>query len=97
MISKFKIAGGKEIKVENPEYVNNGAKFGEFNDASNIIQVANKVKIDNDEFIQTEEDKERTLWHEIFHCFQFYAGMEDDEKIAQTFSNFIYEYLHTNK
>lgn len=99
MTKEFKIAGGKKVKVFTPEYLkhNDSYKFGEFNDGSNTISVAKKVKIDNKDYPQSEEDMERTFWHEMFHCFQFYAGMECDEMVAQVFSNFMYEYMHTRK
>lgn len=93
----FKIAGGKQIIVQIPKFIKSesGFRFGDFNDCSNIIRVANKVKINSETYSQTEEDKERTFYHELFHCFQFYAGMDMDEMVAQTFSNFMYEYTHS--
>ena len=95
--SQFKVAGGKVISIIIQEFIKDkdGYKFGEFNDASNIIRIAEKIRIDDEEYRQTEEDMERTFWHEVFHCFQFYAGMDSDEMIAQVFSNFMYEYSHT--
>lgn len=97
--NKFKIAGGKIIKVLTPDFLEDDDeyKFGEFNSGPNIINVAKKVCIDNKEFEQTKEDMERTFLHELFHSFQFYAGLEMDESEAQVFSNFMYEYLHTKE
>ena len=96
--SKFCIGGGKEIKIYLVDRLlddNGNSRFGEFNEASNIIKIAKNVKADSIWYSLTNEDIERTFWHELIHCFQFYAGMDTDEMVAQTFSNFIWEYNHT--
>ena len=93
----FKIAGGKEIQVNIVENINDGKDFGVFNDATNIIKIANKVRVEDDWYNQTEEDMERTYLHELFHVFQFYSGKDFDEMEAQMFSNFMYEYNKTKK
>lgn len=97
--SNFRIGGGKLIKVEIEDVIPDGeedTKFGEFNSGSNVISIAKRVVIDGESYDQTEEDMERTFLHELGHTFQFYSGMEMDEMVAQSFSNFMYEYLHTN-
>jgi hypothetical protein len=95
--TNFKIAGGKEIQVNIVENINDGKDFGVFNDATNIIKIANKVRVEDDWYNQTEEDMERTYLHELFHVFQFYSGKDFDEMEAQMFSNFMYEYNKTKK
>lgn len=95
--NNFKIAGGKEIQVNIVENINDGKDFGVFNDATNIIKIANKVRVEDDWYNQTEEDMERTYLHELFHVFQFYSGKDFDEMEAQMFSNFMYEYNKTKK
>jgi hypothetical protein len=95
--TNFKIAGGKEIQVNIVENINDGKDFGVFNDATNIIKIANKVRVEDDWYNQTEEDMERTYLHELFHVFQFYSGKDFDEMEAQMFSNFMYEYNKTKE
>lgn len=95
--NNFKIAGGKEIQVNIVENINDGKDFGVFNDATNIIKIASKVRVEDDWYNQTEEDMERTYLHELFHVFQFYSGKDFDEMEAQMFSNFMYEYNKTKK
>ncbi len=100
MIPKeFTIAGGKKIVVNVEDLIKNSGDyvFGDFNTASNVIRIAEKVKIDDEDIKQTDEDLERTFYHELIHSFQFYAGMELDEMVAQTFSNFLYEYVKSKK
>lgn len=100
MIPKsFKIAGGKLIHVKIVDTIkkDDEYEFGEFNSGSNIIYIARRVLVNDISFTQTEEDIERTFWHEYFHCCQFYSGVEFDESMAQTFSNFMYEYLQTKE
>lgn len=40
---------------------------------------------------------ENTFWHELFHVFNFYFNTEQDEALAQTFANFMCEYLATKR
>lgn len=95
--NKFRIAGGKEIQVNIVTDVNGGRDFGDFNDATNIIRIASKVKVDDVWYDQVKEDMERTYLHELFHVFQFYSGKDFDEMEAQMFSNFMYEYNKTKE
>lgn len=98
----FETAGGKIIKVRLEDTIESSSTkghylFGDFNDASSIIRIAKNVPVDGEDFFQTEEDIERTFWHELFHVFQFYGGFEMDESLAQVFSNFMYEFQHSKK
>lgn len=100
MIPKeFTVAGGKKIIVSKEDLIKSSNEyiFGDFNTASNVIRIANKVRIDDKNVKQTEEDLERTFYHELVHVFQFYAGMELDEVMAQIFSNFLYEYVKSKQ
>ena len=103
MIPKtFKVAGGKTIHIDVVDTIESNSRknsylFGDFNDASNKIRVAKNVPVDGKDYFQTDEDMERTFLHELGHVFQFYSGVDMDEMEAQVFSNFMYEYLHTNK
>lgn len=98
----FKTAGGKVIEVKLEDTIEDSSIkghyiFGFFNDASNVIKIAKNVPVNGEDFLQTEEDIERTFWHELFHVFQFYGGFEMDETLAQVFSNFMYEFQHSKK
>lgn len=95
--NEFTVAGGKKIIVNIVDSIGNGKDFGEFNDATNIILIAKNVRVDDSWYQVSEEDMYRTYLHELFHVFQFYAGMELDEIIAQMFSNFEYEYEKSKK
>jgi hypothetical protein len=96
----FKTAGGKTILVVTQnkiDYKDGQTIYGEYKDAADTIKIADIVEIDGVEYVQSEESKERTFLHELYHVFQFYSGKEYDEQQAQIFSNFMYEYLHNQK
>ena len=98
----FEVAGGKVIEVKLVDTIESHSEkghylFGDFNDASSIIRVARNVPVDGEDFPQTEEDMERTFLHELMHVFQFYGGFEMDETLAQVFSNFFYEFKHSQE
>lgn len=91
MIPKeFTIGGGRKIKVCIEE---KGDNFGNWDDRECKINLFKNI--DSGEVC--EEDIERTFYHELIHCFQFFYNCEIDEAQAQTFSNFIYEYIHSRK
>lgn len=94
--NEYKIAGGKTIKVIKEDVLGEG-KFGDFSPAKNEIRIAKKVEEDGSLHKQTNEDLERTFYHEMFHSFQWFYNTEFSEEMAQTFSNFLYEFMHTKK
>lgn len=94
--NEFKIAGGKTIKVIQKDILEDG-RFGVFSPARNEIELGRKVEEENEVYDQTDEDMERTFYHELIHSFQWYYNTEFSEEMAQTFSNFLYEFMHTKQ
>ena len=92
--NEYKIAGGKTIKVTLHDELD--GKFGDFSPAKNEIRLARKVEEDGESWKQNVEDIERTFYHEMFHSFQWYFNTEFSEEMAQSFSNFMYEMMHTS-
>jgi len=91
MIPKsFKIAGGKTINIKIVSHLDD-SEFGNFNYTTNTISIAESV---NGTKI-SEEDMERTYYHELIHVFQWFYNVEFDEAQAQVYSNFIYEYINS--
>ncbi len=98
MIPKsFKIAGGKVITVNIIHSFDEPGKFGDFIVATNTIELAKFVKDEDIEWALTEEDIERTFYHELFHVFQWYYDTDLSEVQAQVYSNFLYEYAKTKQ
>lgn len=93
--NEYKIAGGKTIKVTLHDELSDG-KFGDFSPVKNEIRLARKVEEDGESWKQSVEDIERTFYHEMFHSFQWYFNTEFSEEMAQSFSNFMYEMMHTS-
>ena len=92
---KFKIAG-QWITTEMVDQLNDG-DYGCFNDAKNLIQIAENIEVDGELVKLTEFQKEATWYHELIHVFQFYFNNEYDEAQAQVYANFICELLETGE
>lgn len=74
------------------------AYYGEWFDPKNEITIYSSITLETGEVVNlTGEQKENTFVHELMHCFMFFAGMEQDERLAQTFANFVREYFATVK
>lgn len=75
------------IRFEYKETLDNG-DFGIFQAKRNLIQIATTHEGEplSDEII------DNTVWHEIFHAFQYYYNNEFDEAQAQVYANFMREY-----
>lgn len=91
--SEFKCAGFT-IKVSVEDSLPND-DYGTFCDATNEIKIAKTMTVDNKVIQLTEEQLLNTFYHELNHCFQFYFDNSYSEAQAQTFANFICEYLRT--
>lgn len=89
--SSFKIANN-EIKVVIEDIDSISSHYGTFCDANNTITIYKSVKVEGIVYTLTEEQILNTFYHELIHCFQFYAGIEYDEREAQTYANFLREY-----
>jgi len=97
MIPKsFCIGGGKKFIVKFVDNINR-SNYGDFSDAKSEIRIAKSISTDGEEISINEEDQLRTFLHELFHCFNWMYNCECDEALAQTFSNFMYEYLQTKE
>ena len=53
-----------------------------------------KIFLDKDCNVQI---RMKTFYHELAHALMFFAGIKQDEMIAQGFANLIYDYVHTRK
>lgn len=83
---------GTTINVEKVEYIDDGSVYGQFCDFTNTITIAEKIWYGKD-FIQVPEHIQvKTFYHELFHAFNYNFNTETSEEIAQTFSNFMYEF-----
>lgn len=93
---KFKIAG-QEINVKFVSSLNDGTSFGDFSSIQNCIRIALKIKEDGVWYDVSQSQIKNTLWHEIFHCFQYFWTNETDEDFAQVLANFMCEYEQTKE
>ena len=88
--SSFKI-GAQEYKVEIVDELEDN--YGEYSYTPPVIQIARKSC---GETIPPNQ-MEATFWHELFHCFQYMFDCTTDEAQAQSFSNFMMEFLESKK
>lgn len=94
--STFKIAN-QVIKIIIEESLPDN-NYGYFCDASNTIKLSKSISVEGEGVIQlSEEQLENTLWHEIFHVFQFYYNNKYDESQAQVFVNFMREFQNSKQ
>jgi hypothetical protein len=71
-------------------------EYGNWCDATNTIELARSIYIDEDNTVElTEEQITNSFYHELGHCFQFYFDNSCDEAQAQTFANFMCEFMRT--
>lgn len=91
--SSFKIAN--QIYTVKLVHHLDDANFGEFDSVKAEIRVASYVLSSyTNEFVKlSEEQILNSYWHEVFHCFNWHMNTECDETLAQSFANFIREYL----
>lgn len=89
--SSYKMGGGKLYKVTSHDELD--GKYGDFSDLKAEIRLAKNV--DGEEV--SDEDYERTFYHELIHCMNYLYNCDCDEALAQTFSNFLYEFMHTKQ
>lgn len=86
--NSFKIANHK-IKIDVVNNDNNN--FGSFDNVTNTIKIAKFI--DGTEL--SEEQMLNTMWHEIFHVFQFYFNCTYDEAQSQIYANFMRDFTIT--
>ena len=74
--------------------VDEGEDFGSFDSLRNTINISLGVRdASGNLVIFTKEQVQNTYYHEVFHCFNYFFNTEMDEALAQTFANFMCEYL----
>ena len=92
--TEFKCAG-HTIKVELVDQLDDN-RYGAFYDAPGVIKVAKSLLVEDYGKVElTELQKINTFFHELIHCFQFFAGEKSLETQAQTYANFMCEFLET--
>lgn len=82
-----------DFVVKNPETVNNGDDYGEYDDVVNTINIAQKI---GDKLRAVKSKTQlNTFFHELIHTFQYYYNCTYDEAQAQVFANFLVEFFDT--
>ena len=106
LFDKFQIPdrytiGGQEYKVIQQEIVkdeNNYPVFGLHSPVEAKIAIAHKFPItDSLKHSFTKDQIVNSFFHEMFHSFNFMMNNEQEEVIAQSFANFMCEFLKTAK
>lgn len=71
-------------------------RFGDFNSITNEIRVAKSVKDEDGEYHKLKDEQIlNTLFHEIFHAWQFYSGHEMNEDEPCTYAGYMIEFLRS--
>lgn len=92
---EFTLFGNKVTIREIEKDVEN--RYGYWDDVREEIVVAHKVKVDG-EFITLKQSQiESTVFHELFHAFQWYSRGVYDETEAQTYSMLLMEFIKSSE
>lgn len=96
MVNEF-VIGNQRYTVKYVDELD--GNYGEFDSIRAEIRIATKVRssYDDELYDLSEEQIQNTFWHEVFHCFNWHWNTETDESLAQTFANFMREFLTTKK
>lgn len=87
---------GHTIKIKVVPESDRG-NFGYYHDVKEEIILAENIREGSELIPLTEIQIFATMWHEIFHAFQWHSGKEFDEQEAQTYSGLITEFFNTKK
>ena len=93
----FQVAG-HPYKIVKKQFVkddDDDAVFGLHDMISNRIYLAQEFPLGESSYKFEEHQKLNTFWHELFHAFNYYMNNEQDETLAQSFANFMCEFLKT--
>ena len=94
---RFQVAG-HPYKIVKKQFVkddDDDAVFGLHDMISNKIYLAQEFPLGNSSYKFEDHQKMNTFWHELFHAFNYYMNNEQDETLAQSFANFMCEFLKT--
>lgn len=94
---RFQIAG-HPYQIVKKQFVrddDDDAVFGLHDMISNRIYLAQEFPLGESSYKFSEHQKQNTFWHELFHAFNYYMNNEQDETLAQSFANFMCEFLKT--
>jgi hypothetical protein len=94
---RFQVAG-HPYKIVKKQFVkddDDDAVFGLHDMISNRIYLAQEFPLGESSYKFEDHQKMKTFWHELFHAFNYYMNNEQDETLAQSFANFMCEFLKT--
>lgn len=96
---RFKIANHEyRVIVEDFIYDSNGEPIYGFHDPVKLeIHIATKMRRSDEVIDLNEEQIANTVWHELFHAFNFFWDNGGDESLAQSFANFMREFESTKQ
>lgn len=93
------IIGGQDYTVQVKETVQDSdgdGVFGLHDPITNTISIAKKFHLTKDfDHTLTRDQVMNSFFHELFHSFNYMMNTEQDETIAQSFANFMCEFLKT--
>lgn len=88
---------GQVVNVENVDSINNGGRYGDYNDATRTIRLARTVTINGKLVKLSQLQIETTFWHEVFHVFQCDIKGETDEWESSSYSGAIMELIRSGE
>ncbi len=94
-IPKQFVLHGHTINIKIIEHDNNN-RYGYYDSVREEITIARKVEVDGILVELNDTQIEHTVWHEVFHTFQWHTDGETDETEAQSYAGLMIEFLKTS-
>jgi len=88
--------GGQTIKIIVKDEVDKSSRYGYYNDVREEIYIFKKVEINNEIVELTESQIENTMFHELFHVFQFHSKDKISETESSTYATFMTQFIKSS-
>lgn len=87
---------GKYMKIINDDLIEDGSKYGYYNDGLEEIHVANYIIINDEKIKLSDSQILDTLFHELIHCFQFHFKGISEEHEACCYAGGLCEFFKSS-
>lgn len=92
---KFEI-GGQEITIKIEDIDEKENRFGYYNSVKEEIVIFKTVEDEDGVVELTESQLMDSLWHEVFHAFQYHSKNETSETESATYASFMTQFIKSS-
>ena len=73
------------------------ARYGQWNEVACTIELAKSINMDGELIPLTLIQIMTTFYHELFHCFEHFSGMDYKEQRVKLFSECMIQFIESKK